>query len=386
MPEPQSSILRRFLGVNRQIESVFLGPQYLQTAKNWIPDTTFLLTKRPGTTAYFQFVAPAYNCSGLLRAYTSSARYLYAYGRDNAATADDEVLLIVDDGTLTPVTNGAFTGTRGETGRLIQYGDNIYVGNGVDPIKRIPLGGTAVNLQSIASFTDGSAAPTITTDSGASILTGTYSYAWAIYDHTNKLWLERSAPREITNRQATDVNFSFPIPTGFATNGGALSSRYRAHLFITPVNYPIEFAHDHTAEGITASATVIRQILADGTPVPIRGVDRTGNIFAIHRARLFVAGDQSNLNRVYATNVLVPGLEQATFDQGNFFPANAVLILPANVTALGVASVSENDDPQSPLAICTLTATYLLFGDILDDPSARLVEVSSRIVASVPTP
>lgn len=376
MPEPQSSILRRFAGVNRQVESVFLGPQYLVTAKNWIPDTTYLLTKRPGTSSFIASLASTEQWTGLHWALSGSTRYLYGYRQVSAAV--DDLQVSTDDGAWAAVTSGSFASSD-KVGRLIQYGTNVYAGNGSDPIKRIPLGGTAVNLQSIASFTDGSAAPTITTDSGASILTGTYSYCWAIYDHTNKLWLERGQAREITVRQATDVNLSFPIPTGFATNAGALSSRYRGHLFITPVNYPIEFAHDHTAEGIQSSATIIRQVLADGTPVPMRGTDRTGNIFAVHRSRLFVAGDANNLARVYATNVLVPGLEQATFDQGNFFPSNAVITLPETVTGLGVASVSENDDPQSPLAIFTLTRTFLLFGDILDDPSARLVEVSSRI-------
>jgi hypothetical protein len=379
MPEPESSVLRRFAGVNQQIEPVFLGPNYLLEARNWIPDTTFLLTKRPGSAAYYAFTSPVLTTTGMIRTYNASSRYLYGYGRDAAAAVDDRVWLVVDDVTPTAVTNGTFTGRKGATGRLIQYGTSIYAGNGVDPIKRIPIAGTAVDLGTVASFTDGSAAATVATDTGSSILTGTYSYAWCIYDHTNKVWLERGTTREITVRTSTDTNLSFPIPTGFATNAGALSSRYKAHLFISPVNYPVEFGHDHTTEGITASATIIRQILADGPAIPLRGVARTGSVFAVHRSRLWVTGEVANPTRVYATSVIIPGLEQAIFDAGLFFPANAVLTMPDNVTGLGIASVSENDDPQSPMAIFTLTRTFLFQGDILDDPSAQLVEVSSRV-------
>lgn len=376
MAQAQSTLIRRFQGVNRQIESVFLGPTLLQSATNWIPDTTYLLTKRPGTVSFGSAISGTTGVSGMLRVLQSSTRYLYLYRQ--TAIVDDLYVYTNDGLTAAAVPNGLFP-SSGRVGRMIAYGDAVYVGNGVDPLKRVPFGGTAVALTAITAFADGSAAATLSADTGAAILTGDYAYAWAIYDHTNDVWMERSNARTVSVGVSGDIRFDFPLPTGFTTNGGALSSRYRAHLFIAPVGYPVEFGHDHTPSGITTSPPSIRQILADGLPLPLIGTNRTGNVFAVHRGRIWLAGDANNPSRVYATHTLLPGYEQTIFNQGLFFPANALLNFPEPVTALAVASVSQNNDPQSPMAIFTTTRTFFWFGDILDDPSAYRVEVSSRV-------
>ena len=372
MAEAQSTTIRRFAGVNRQVEPVFLGPQFLRASTNWIPDTTYLLTKRPGTSSFAASVTGTSQWTGLLRVYSGANRYLYGYRQTGAG---DDLYVSTNDAAPAAVTSGTMTSTD-KVGRLCQYGGYVYAGNGVDALKRITIGGSATNIQSVAAFTDSSAAPTVTSDTGASILTGTYSYCWAIYDHTNKLWVERGQARTVTNRSSGDACLSFPIVAGMAS---ALGAQYKAHLFLAPVNYPIAFAHDHTPEGLTSGTTILRQLIADGTPVPLSGVDRTGNILVVHRNRLWVSGDVANPRRIYATSVLIPGAEQAIFDLGDFFPANAIISLPDDVTGMGVCATVNGDDPRSPMALFTKTSTYLWYGDILDDPSAERVQVSSRI-------
>jgi hypothetical protein len=101
-----------------------------------------------------------------------------------------------------------------------------------------------------------------------------------------------------------------------------------------------------------------------------------------HRGRLWGAGGlDETARRAWATNVLVPGLEQSLFEQGLFFPAGAVTPdLGGPVTAFAVATLSStNRSPTSPLALFTETSTWLYFGDPLDDPSATLVQVSDEI-------
>lgn len=402
MPSPneKSIVLRRFDGVNLLVDQAYLGPSYLAQSNNWIPGNTFRLTKMPGNLPYLGgTVVNIARITQMIRAYTAGNRYLYAVVTPSAGV--DQLWVSVNDTAWVPLTlsvggNAVFT-KLGAIYDMAVLNNILYVGNGVDPIFSIPVGGTATALASITSFTDGSAAATVASDSGSQILTGTYAYAWAIFDHTANVWKERGQSRTITVSATGDQSISFPTPTGFASNGGALSSQFRAHLFIAPINLPVEFGHDHTTAGLSAAGSqVIRAILADGPPLPLFGPARTGRIFRAHRGRLWIAGDQTNTatiptannnnassdQAVWASYAAVPGLEASVFNAGFFFPYNARLPRTiSEVTALGLVSTG-GEDPQAPLIVCTISSTYLFYGDILDDPPAYWLRVS-RVVGCI---
>lgn len=384
--------LRRFDGTNVLLDSAYLGPTYLRSSQNWIPSDTFRLTKAPGTTAYTGGnIANCARVQALLRVYATdgSHRYLYAVVTPTGGGVD-QLWVSTDDGAWARVQssgggNFAFASTNAQYSMDAMNGV-LYVGNGhynasvADPIVSVPFGGTATALSPVTSYTDSEAAASVTSDTGAQILTGTYSYVWCIFDHTSAVWKERGTTQTITNANAGDQALSFPVPTGFATNGGALSSRYRAHLFVSPVNYPVEFSHDQTPDGIQAGTTVLRAITADGQALPVgSSLSRTGRIFRWHRGRLWIAGDEGANTATWATSPLVPGLEQAIFNAGLFFPVNARLPrTPDTITGLGVCMTAENADPSAPLAVTTLSKTFLFYGDILDDPAAAFVQVSQK--------
>lgn len=390
MPSPtdRSILLRRFDGVNLLVDQAYLGPTYLRAAQNFIPGETFRLQKTPGARTYGGIGMEGVAARLMVRAYSGANRYLYTvvYGFSSPSPTFDQLWVSINDAVFVRVANSAggdadFTTTGGRFGGVVLNGV-FYVGNGVDPIFSVPIGGSATALAAITAFTDGSAAPTVAADAGAQILTGTYAYAWCIFDHTASVWKERGDTREITNRAAADNSISFPPPSGFAINAGALSTRYRAHLFIAPINLPVEFGHDHTPEGVQAGATVIRAIIADGPPLPLRGVARTGHMLRGHRGRLIVAEGTA----VWATTYLVPGLEQSLFNAGVFFPTNARLPrTPGNVTGIGLAATGEAADPAAVLVVCTLSETFLFYGDFFDDPSAVFRQVSSRVGCIAPT-
>ena len=82
----------------------------------------------------------------------------------------------------------------------------------------------------------------------------------------------------------------------------------------------------------------------DTTVVPIPStVMRHGSHLCIHRGCLYGAGGNGDEGRrVWATSVLVPGLEQATRDQGLFYPATALTRdLGDTVTGLSVVPQSS---------------------------------------------
>lgn len=372
--------LDRFEGTNLLLDSTLLGPAYLRRSENWIPGETFRLEKRPGATQHpAGEILTASAVKALFAASRGTSRYLYAVA---TFAGTDTLVVSTNDGAWATVTSGTFT-TASTTYGIEQLGDIVYVSNGTDVPKKIDLSSsatTATNLTAITSFTDGSAAPTPTTDAGATLLTGTYAYCWAIFDHTSGVYVERGQTREITLRQTTDQSLSFPIPTGFASNGGALSSRYRGHLFVAPVNFPVEFAHDQTPEGIQATATILRQLVIDGPVVPLRNAVRRGASLRSYFGRLILAGDTTNTTSVWATATLSPGLEQTLFNAGEFFPANGRLPRTPNpVTAIGVAATGERGrELAGPLVVCTLSRTFLYTGDVLDDPGAAFIQVAAR--------
>lgn len=390
-PKERTIVLRRFDGVNLLVDQAFLGPSYLRAAQNWIPGETFRLTKTPGNVLYEPGVI--INVERTLkmgRFYAGANRYLYLVIMP-PNLGGDQLWVSANDGPWTRVQlaagGNADFATREGIYDMEEMNGVLYVGNGVDPIYSIPIGGTATPLTTITSFTDLSGAPTITADAGSQILTGTYAYCWAIYDHltlvvadqTSGRWVARGQTRTVQVSTTADQAISFPTPTGMAAEH-ALSTRFRAYLFVSPINLPVEFGHAQNMQGESVAGTVVlRVVTADGPPLPLRGLARTGRIFRAHLGRLLIAGDQANKSAVWGTYQVVPGLEQSIFNAGIFFPINARYPrIHEDITAIGLAATGR-DDPDSPVVVCGLTSTWLFFGDILDDPGAYFIQVSRTV-------
>lgn len=368
--------VRRFEGTNILIDSTYLGPSYLRRSQNWVPGETFRLEKRTGTAAYGGGDLPGtVTQTHLIRsAEVAGDALFFAVARDGAS---DTVFVSVNNAAWGTVNGSSMFTTQATRYDMEIVNQFAFVGNGIDPIKRIDLSTlTAVNLLVIAAFTDGSADATLVDDPGSQILTGTYAYCWCIFDVPGKIWVQRSQTREVTKRQITDQAITFPFPTGM----GPLGATLKAHLFVAPVDYPIEFAHDQTTAGATIGDTTLRTVVADGPPVPLRGAARTGSIMRTYYGRLVIAGDQNATDAVWCSSTLAPGNEQPLFDAGIFWPHNGRLPrAPEAVTGLGLAGPGERESSvQSPLIVLTLTRTYLWYGDVLDDPSAQWVLASRR--------
>lgn len=381
-------VLRRFDGVNQLVDQAFLGPSYLAAAENFMPGLTYRLEKVPGNAAYIAGQVPDANrVLKMTRVYsTTGTRYLYAVVEPLFAPDPDQLWFTTDDNAWERVqlsTGGDADFTeRGAIYDFEMLNGIVYVGNGIDPIYAIPVGEEATPLAAIAALaSEGGGGATVVADPGSQILCGTYAYAWAIFDENAGIWAARGQTRTVTTSSTGDQSIEFATPTWTgAPNSGTISAAYTAHLFVAPINLPIEFAHDQTPGGLDAAGTqVIRALTADGPPLPLRGVARTGRIFRAHFSRLWIAGDQVNLTSVWATYPVSPGLEQAVFNAGIFFPYNARLPRTfSTITALGVAATGR-DSPDAPIIVTTLTDTYLNFGDILDDPSQQWVRVSATV-------
>lgn len=378
--------LRDFEGVIRAVDRTVLGPQYLRESQNFYPDSIGILSKRRGYELYLSRTTFATKIIGDMRRVYDTAGVRYLYWVEHQAAAVDRLVSSTNDAGGVAVHSFAST-AKADYG-MATYGGVLYVGNDAEAIVRVPFGGAAASLGSLTSFTDGSAAPTLTNDTGAQILNGTYAYAWAVYNHTTKAWTQRSQARLFTKAVASDQHVSIPVATGFVL---ANPTQERLHLFVSPINYPVELAHDQTPEGVDgggggggiASPVILRQIIADGQPLPLRGTERRGNILAAHRGRIFISGDAANPFDVYATNVLLPWFDTYAsgldvYSPADFYPAKARLprfLEP--VVGIGVCAIGR-DDPSAPLAILTQERAHLLYGDILDDPNAFIVEISSE--------
>jgi hypothetical protein len=310
----------------------------------------------------------------MIRVHEGAARYLFAV-RD--AGANDELVFSTGDANF-DVAGGADTfAANGSRYGMVAYGGFIYVGNGesTDEIKRVPFAGTAVDIAALGVTNVTGAATAIVADTTASLFSGNYSYCWAIYNSSTQRWISRGVPAQV-NLSATRSRITFTAPsTGAGTN-----QLYR--LFVAPVNLPIEFAHDQNIAGIGAGGTIIvSDITVNSTPVPsAQSVIRTGRFLRTHLNRLWISGDQSNKTKVYASSILLPGLEQNLLDQFNFFPANAVIPMPEEITGISPVTVgTTQDQPQGPMAIFSETKTWLWFGDILGDPNAYFIPLSGEM-------
>jgi len=381
--------LRRFSGVNTFIDPVFLGPQFLAEAQNWIPNQTYRLSKKPGSRQYDVTGQGVQHITAIGRYYQTGDRYLYWYGQRD--TGGDALFRTKDDAAVsTPITT--FTETRA-VGRQIRYGNYLYVGNGIDDIQQVPIAFVdstttpVVTLAPIADAPGGSFTPTAiaATDSTPRLDTGSYQFAWAIYNKTTKLYTARSAAQTLTIEKDECAT---------ATAPGTPTAPLVYRLFVAPQGWPIEYA---TAQGTDFTDTTARtftsfDVTDDRVPID-NNVHRTGNLFTTFRGRVVFAGSANDPNAFCATGTILPGLEQDVFNQGAFFPAWARIPLPDRCTGLGVSGSTGAQDPRSPLVAFTPTKTFLYMGDPFDpeDESAAQIQLSDRIGCPahdtiVPTP
>jgi len=377
--------VRRYEGTMLAFDPGFVPLGFLTRAENWVPRQALVIGKRGGLVPFAQL--PAGRVQPLLFA-TSTDGYRYLY-----AVVNDTVYLSVDDAPFAPVANGVFTPTA-ESYAASVFGDHVYIGSDVAPIKRIPLGAAAVDLVPLATAADTGQTATSVDDPTSTCLAGYYAYRWAVYNHTLKQWVGIAAVHTLTTGSGSRQRLAFTAPSAAPAALDLPAEglpQVRAgdvlkwHLFLAGVDQEIEGAHDQTPDGLAPSTVfaVWDDPIVTTTSVPTpSSVVRRGGVLLTHRGRLWGAGGTgATRRRIWATSVLVPGLEQDLADQGLFFPAGAVSPdLGAPVTGLAVAALSATTrSPTSPLGMFTETGTWLFFGDPVDDPSASLVQVSDEV-------
>lgn len=390
-------LLRQFHGVNIAQDSAFVDPSYLALSDSFIPSPQFLLSKREGDNFLLSVgeassVAPDYMTFAFSRAGVGLIFVVI-----QRSSSGDRIFASTSEGAFSLVTGGATLSNLKNYNATV-LGENIYIGNGIDPLKIIALGAptTSTDFGVLADFTHTPTAAPVT-DPSSLVYNGNYSYRWGVYNSSTKLWLRISgdgspnfAAHIVTNfNPAITSALKITSPTTGAPDTQPLGANETFHLFLAPNGLPIEFAHDQTPGGVANGVAIqLNEIRADTAPIPLRGVARTGKYLTTHRARIWLAGDDTssgaNTSKVYASSTIIPGLEQTLYDQGQFWPVNAVLNIALNdgdfITGLGVATVTTTiDNPSSPLIIFKNNSTWALFGDILDDDNAALVQLSGHI-------
>jgi hypothetical protein len=414
----QVLLLRRFQGINTTQDSAFVDPSFLQQATNFVTSPTFLLSKRLGTTFYQDVTlggggGTIVSTEALVRTYDKINTNRYLYGVSiHTAPGPDGIWVSTNDAAPTAVLGASIFTSFGKKYGVAVLGERVYFGNGVDPIKFVTIGGAATNFAPYGSFTHVPAVVTFTADPSSTITNGVYSYRWIVLDRATGLFstgvdgdtapagaaisgdtaTAASAAHTVNvNGMTVTSTMTFTSPTLAERTLGATEV---FQLFITPAGLPIEFAHRcaQTAAGAAgqAQAITISTILADTEPIPLRGITRRGRFLLAHRGRIWIAGDLSgsppgiNNSKVYATSTIVPGLEQTLYDTGQFFPLNAQLNLAPNdgdfVTGIGIAAITDTvSAPSSPFLAFKNNSTWALTGDIIDDDSSQLVQLSQHI-------
>jgi hypothetical protein len=371
----QAFRLRRFQGTNTIVDPTFIGNEFLVLTQNWVPNQTFRLSKKPGSRLYTRSGYGVERITGLGRYYLKDQRYLYWYGQRTTENGSDHLFRTVEDGAVTPV--GTAYVEDQAYGRMIRYGDKLYVGNGIEPLRQIDIEtGAEEILTPIGLITDAVLGPTppVTDPAAERFPTGSYEIAWAIFNKTTKRYTKRSDA--LTLKVEANQAWTATAP---AT---ALAADETYRLFVAPNGWPIEYA---TAQGKEWAASEDRTLTSfdvtdDRVPVP-NNVNRTGNIFTIYRGRVVFAGALDDPMAFCATGVILPGLEDDVFNQGAFFPAAARVPVGSRVTALGVVGATGAMDPRSPLVVFSATKTFLYSGDPFDptDTSAVQVQLSDRV-------
>jgi hypothetical protein len=371
--EEQAFRLRRFEGTNTEIDSVFLGPSVVSRSENWVPTQSYRLGKRPGTTLMQQPTAtiPAMtDITDLFAVRSESGQLcLYAYCR-RPAVPDAIVASSLDEA---PFTITAFTfASPTAVGRMVQFRNRIYCGNGVDPIKSWVIG-TTTGFEEYGVITDLGVPPVATVAVVAAGNTplpdGTYSYTWAVYNTTTKFYTARYQAAQVV--VPVQSSATFPLPA-------AAPAGHVLRLFVAYRGFPIEYATmqaDAPPVAVTLTTVDVNE-----TRCPLVGITRTGTMLLVWRNRVVFAGQASDPYSIFATDTILPGLEQAVFNQGTFFPTNAKVRLPRKVTGICIAGVTSDQEAQAPLVFFTLSKTFLCMGDPFSKiEEATLIELSSRI-------
>src|SRR5262245_9117290 len=374
--------VRRFQGTMLALDPAFVAPGFLTHCNNWVPDPTYVLTKRLGSASWHTLpggprVDPLVYVTG-----SDGKRYLYALAAPVSGPTPGSALYVsVDDGTFTAVPNGGFPTANPRHGVAI-LGDLVFFGNDTDPIKQAPLAGTAIDLGKLGVADDTGATATFVDDPNSNLLAGSYSYRWGIYSTTTQRWTKLATAKTVTTPATSRVRLVFRAPTGGLAAGEAW------HLFVAGVDQMIEGAHDQTPNGLPVSTGADQFALyddpsIDGEPVPCPStVTRRGSHLVAHRGCLWGAGGVgAAAQRAWSSSVIIPGLEQATFNQGAFFPAAALTSdLGDPVTGLAVVTQSSGHmKPNTPLANFTAFQTWLFQGDMVGDPGASLTQMSAEV-------
>src|SRR5262252_3024784 len=374
--------IRRFQGTMLAMDPAFVPPGFLTRCDNWVPDPTFVLTKRLGSQVWQ--TSPGGGRIDPLAYMTGSdgTRYLYALAAPASGDTGGSTLYVsVNDGVLAAVPNGKFASANPRHG-IANLGDVLFVGNATDPIKQIPLGGTAIDLVNLGLGDDTGGTAAFVDDPNSNLIAGTYSYRWGTYNTSTQRWTKLGPTRTVTTPASSRARMVFRAPTG------GLAANEKWHLFVAGADQMIEGAHDQTPDGLPVSAGADQFSLyddpsMDGDPVPIPStVNRRGTHLVAHRGCLWGAGGVGSAKqRAWSSSVIVPGLEQVTFNQGAFFPAGALTRdLGDPVTGLAVVPQSSgNMQPSAPLAMFTATQTWLFQGDMVGDASASVVQVSAEV-------
>src|SRR5262252_2710425 len=382
-PDRETPIpVRRFQGTMLALDPAFVAPGFLTHCNNWVPDPTYVLTKRLGSTSWQTMpggtrVDPLVYVTG-----SDGKRYLYALAAPVSGPTPGSALYVsVDDGAFTAVANGVFPNANPRHGVAV-LGDLVFFGNDTDPIKQVPLGGTAIDLVQLGVADDTGESGTFVDDANSNLLAGTYSYRWGIYSTTTQRWTKLGTVKAKTTPGTSRVRLVFRAPTG------GLAAGELWHLFVAGVDQMIEGAHDQTPNGLPVSTGADQFSLyddpsIDGEPVPCPStVTRRGSHLVAHRGCLWGAGGVGTAaQRAWSSSVIIPGLEQVTFNQGAFFPAGALTRdLGDPVTGLAVVPQSSgNMQPNAPLAIFTAFQTWLFQGDMIGDPGASLTQMSAEV-------
>ena len=381
-PDREHAIpVRKFAGTILSVDPAFVPLGFLASCNNWIPDPSYVLTKRRGSIQWQQIPGTVADVDNLAFNLGSDGhRYLFAMVC-GGTPGGDKLYVSVDDAAFTAVSNGAFA-TQSERYAIVAVGDTMYVGNDSDPMKYVHLQDAAVDLVPMGLADDTGQTATCLDDPNSNLLAGVYSYRWGIYDTANKKWVKLGGVRTVSTPAASRVRIQFRPPTG------GLAANQSWHLFVAGVDQMIEGAHDQLPNGVAAGSSDIFALYddptVDTTVVPIPStVQRHGSHLCVHRGCVYGAGGNGSENRrVWSTSVLIPGLEQTSLDQGVFFPATALTRdLGDKVTGLAVVPQSSgNMQPSAPLAIFTNVSTWLWQGDLSSfDPGASLTQVSAEI-------
>jgi len=372
--------VRHFSGCIQSMDPAFVPLGFLWASNNWIPDYTYVLTKRRGSHVW-QTLPAGVDYVDRLGLNEGSDGHHYLFAMACMTSGADTLYVSVDDGTFTAVANGTFT-TPSERYGFTSLGDTVYVGNDADPIKYIHLGDAAVDVLQLGLADDTGQSATFVADPNSNLIAGAYSYRWAIMDTAVNRWVKIGPVWSKTTDGSSRVRLQFASPAA------GLAANQQWHLFVAGADQMIEGAHDQTPNGVAVNTPAVFALYddptVDTTSVPIPStVQRRGSHLIAHRGCLYGAGGPgAEGNRVWASAVLVPGLEQQARDQALFYPATALTRdVGDTITGLAVVPLSSAVAvPTAPLAIFTAVTTWMWQGDLsFDDPSSSMAQLSGEI-------